>query len=64
MKGHWQLPDTADLYTTASVTGELSQTDFRTVQLTLRSPSLQDEERRCMQRLVYAVRRGHVRAVS
>lgn len=58
------LANLADLYTAASVSGHLSYVDFQGIQVALQSSHTQGEERRCLQRLVYAVRRGHVRLVS
>ncbi|MEB3161756.1 MAG: hypothetical protein VKK80_00875 [Prochlorothrix sp.] len=58
------LANLADLYTTASISGHLCYTDFQGIQQALQSPQTQGEERRCLQRLVYAVRRGHVQLTA
>lgn len=56
------LPDAmAELYAYASLTGELTLADRYGLQAFLLSPGLNDEDRRCIDRLLHAVRRGRIK---
>lgn len=55
------LPDAmAELYAYACLTGELTLADRYGIQAMLMSPGLQEEDMRCIDRLLHAVKRGRI----
>jgi hypothetical protein len=58
----YPLPDAmAELYACACLTGELTVADRYGIQAILMSPFLNEEDKRCIDRLIHAVRRGRIR---